>query len=70
MAKNLSGDLSVASANRLADGVVVFLGDAGDWTTGLDRAAVARDKRAVVVVVAVEMGVRHNAPRRPQWPRR
>jgi hypothetical protein len=46
MAKNLSGDLSVASANRLVDGVVVFLDDAGLWTTRLDRAAVARDKRA------------------------
>ena len=28
------------------------------------------DQRAVVVVVAVEMGVRHNAPRRRQWRRR
>ena len=46
MAKNLSGDLSVASANRLVDGVVVFLDDAGQWTPRLDRAAVARDKRA------------------------
>jgi Protein of unknown function (DUF2849) len=46
MAKNLSGDLSVASANRLTDGVVVFLSDAGEWTQRLERAAVARDKRA------------------------
>jgi len=46
MAKNLSGDLVVASANRLVDGVVVFLDDAGEWTSRLDRAAVARDKRA------------------------
>jgi hypothetical protein len=46
MAKNLSGELSVASANRLIDGVVVFLDDAGQWTTRLDRAAVARDERA------------------------
>jgi hypothetical protein len=45
MAKNLSGDLSVASANRLVDGVVVFLDDAGQWTTRFDRAAVARGKR-------------------------
>jgi uncharacterized protein DUF2849 len=51
MAKNLSGDLSVASANRLADGVVVFLGDAGDWTPRLDRAAVARDKRAAEILL-------------------
>ena len=46
MAKNLSGDLSVASANRLTDGVVVFLDDAGEWTQRLERAAVARDKCA------------------------
>jgi hypothetical protein len=46
MAKNLSGDLSVASANRLTDGVVVFLDDAGEWTRRLDRAAVAGDKRS------------------------
>lgn len=44
MAKNLSGDLQVASANRLSDGVVVFLDDAGEWTRRLDRAALARDK--------------------------
>jgi hypothetical protein len=46
MAKNLSGDLQVASANRLTDGAVVFLDDAGQWTPRLDRAAIARDKRA------------------------
>jgi hypothetical protein len=46
MAKNLAGDLLVASANRLTDGVVVFLDDAGAWIQRLDRAAVARDKRA------------------------
>ena len=46
MAKKLSGDLLVASANRLTDGVVVFLDDAGEWIQRLDRAAVARDKRA------------------------
>ncbi|MEI7873283.1 MAG: DUF2849 domain-containing protein [Alphaproteobacteria bacterium] len=45
MAKNLSGDLQVASANRLSDGVVVWLDDAGEWTIRLDRAAVARDGR-------------------------
>ena len=46
MAKNLSGDLQVASANRLSDGVVVWLDDAGGWTTQLDRAAIAREDRA------------------------
>jgi hypothetical protein len=45
MAKNLTGELMVASANRLVDGVVVYLDEAGQWTTRLERAAVARDKR-------------------------
>jgi hypothetical protein len=45
MAKNLTGDLQVASANRLADGMVVFLDDSGQWTPRLDRAVLARDKR-------------------------
>ena len=51
MAKNLSGELSVASANRLSDGVVVFLDDAGQWTTRLDRAALARDKRTAEILL-------------------
>ena len=46
MAKNLSGDLQVASANRLADGVVVWLDDAGEWTIRLERAAISRDRRS------------------------
>ncbi len=45
MAKNLSGDLQVASANRLVDGLVVWLDEAGQWTDSLEHAAVARDKR-------------------------
>ena len=51
MAKNLSGDLTVASANRLSDGVVVFLDDSGHWTPRLDLAVVARDKRAGEVLL-------------------
>lgn len=51
MAKNLSGDLLVASANRLADGVVVFLDDVGEWTPRLDHAVVARDKRAAEILL-------------------
>lgn len=43
MAKNLTGDLTVVSANRLVDGVVVFLDEAGQWTDRLQAAAVARD---------------------------
>ena len=46
MAKNLAGDLQVATANRLSDGVVVFLDDAGQWVPELERAAVVRDERA------------------------
>ena len=52
MAKNLSGELHVASANRLRDGMVVFLDDAGQWTPRLDRAALARDKRAANILLA------------------
>ncbi|MFZ5781092.1 MAG: DUF2849 domain-containing protein [Pseudomonadota bacterium] len=51
MAKNLNGELSVVSANRLVDGVVVFLDDAGQWTTRLDRAAVARDPRGAEILM-------------------
>ncbi|MBN9089548.1 MAG: DUF2849 domain-containing protein [Reyranella sp.] len=52
MAKNLSGELHVASANRLRDGMVVFLDEAGEWTTRLDRAAVARDERSAEILLA------------------
>src|SRR5437660_644242 len=51
MAKNLSGDLQIASANRLADGAVVFLDDAGQWTSRLDGAVVARDKRGAEILL-------------------
>ena len=51
MAKNLSGELQVASANRLSDGVVVFLDDAGQWTPRLDHGAVARDKRGADILL-------------------
>ena len=51
MAKNLSGELHVASANRLSDGVVVFLDDAGRWTRRLDRAALARDERGAEILL-------------------
>lgn len=45
MAKNLAGDLQVATANRLSDGIVVFLDDAGQWVPELAQAAVARDAK-------------------------
>ena len=51
MAKNLSGELQVASANRLSDGVVVFLDDAGQWTARLDKAALARDERGAEILL-------------------
>ena len=51
MAKNLSGDLQVASANRLIDGLVVYLDDAGQWTPRLDRAALARDKSESAILL-------------------
>ena len=51
MAKNLSGDLSVASANRLVDGVVVYLDDGGQWATDFDRAAVARDGSSAEILL-------------------
>lgn len=51
MAKNLTGDLQVASANRLVDGIVVWLDDAGQWTDRLENAAVARDKRHAEILL-------------------
>jgi hypothetical protein len=51
MAKNLSGELHVASANRLVDGMVVFLDDAGQWTPRLDRAALACDERGAEILL-------------------
>ena len=51
MAKNLSGDLQVASANRLGDGVVVFLDDAGQWVPELARAAVADGERGAEILL-------------------
>jgi hypothetical protein len=56
MAKNLSGDLQIASANSLSDGVVVFLDDAGQWTPRIDRAALARDKRAAEILLQRAQG--------------
>ncbi len=51
MAKNLSGDLQVASANRLVDGMVVWLDDAGQWTDRLEHAAIARDPRGAEILL-------------------
>ena len=51
MAKNLSGEFQVASANRLVDGMVVWLDEAGQWTDRLEHAAVARDKRNAEILL-------------------
>ena len=51
MAKNLSGDLQVASANRLTDGVVVFLDYAGQWVERLDLAVLARNKSESAILL-------------------
>jgi hypothetical protein len=51
VAKNLSGDLQVASANRLADGVVVYLDDAGQWVPHLSVAAIAQGERASEILL-------------------
>lgn len=51
MAKNISGDLQVASANRLVDGIVVWLDDAGQWTDRLEHAALARDRREADILL-------------------
>lgn len=51
MAKNLSGDLQVVSANRLVDGAVVFLDEGGYWTERLERAAVAHGTSAAEALI-------------------
>jgi hypothetical protein len=51
MAKNVSGDRQVATANRLSDGVVVFLDDAGQWVPELAAAAIAQDARASEILL-------------------
>jgi uncharacterized protein DUF2849 len=45
MSKSVA-QISVLTANRLSDGVVVFLDDNGDWIEGMPGAAVARSPEA------------------------
>lgn len=52
MAKNLAGDRQVASANRLTDGAVVFLDDAGQWVGEIAHAALADDPRGAELLLA------------------
>ena len=51
MAKNLAGDVQVVTANRLSDGIVVFLDDAGQWVPELAHAVLARDPRAAEILL-------------------
>ena len=51
MAKNLLGDLQVATANRLGDGAVVFLDDSGNWLPEFEHAAVARDPKGAEILL-------------------
>ncbi len=44
--------LKVVTANRLADGVVVYLADDGEWTERIDGARVADGKDATAALLA------------------
>jgi hypothetical protein len=44
--------LKVATANRLADGVVVYLADDGEWVEGIAGARIAGGKEAAVALLA------------------
>ncbi|MFC3230216.1 DUF2849 domain-containing protein [Marinibaculum pumilum] len=43
MQKGAKGKSRAMTANRLRDGLTVFLADGGEWVTEIDRAAVATD---------------------------
>ncbi len=42
----------VVTANRLADGAVVYLADGGSWAEGINDAAVARDPDQIADLMA------------------
>lgn len=44
--------LQILTANRLADGAVVYLTAAGTWSTELRRGVVAREERAASALLA------------------
>ena len=52
MAKNVAGDLQVATANRLRDGASVFLDPLGAWTTDFAAAAVFDDEEIATAALA------------------
>jgi hypothetical protein len=45
-------NLQVLTANRLADGAVVYLTPAGTWTTEIGRSVVAREEKAASALLA------------------
>jgi predicted nucleic acid-binding protein len=45
-------DLQILTANRLADGAVVYLTAAGTWTSEIARSVVAREERAAAALLA------------------
>lgn len=47
MQKEAKGARRALTANRLRDGRVVFLTEAGDWSTDIQQAAVAEDREAM-----------------------
>jgi hypothetical protein len=46
------GALQVITANRLHDGVVVYLGPDGGWVERIEEARIARDKEAAGTLLA------------------
>jgi hypothetical protein len=44
--------LQVVSANRLTDGIVVFLGESGAWVESLQRASVHADRATLDAALA------------------
>ena len=52
MAKNVAGDLRVATANRLRDGASVFLDVAGAWVPAFAEAAVFDDEEIAAAALA------------------
>ncbi len=53
MAKNVAGEVQVVTANRLRDGVVVYLAANGQWTTDIGAAALARDAQAASLLLSI-----------------
>lgn len=52
MQKGAKGKSRAMTANRLRDGLAVFLAADGSWSTDIGRAAVAEDKAAMAALEA------------------